>query len=135
MGCDLQYGEASIVACTPQPFTNQLNLQKGGPFILDALGRDHASVLVHVRPYTRSRGRDSLVQCSIRTSRGASCSLPEHHKGPWRTIDDLELATLGRVPRHDTQRLQGYLGDVPPAEYEEAFYAEVANAKELLEIK
>ena len=56
-------------------------------------------------------------------------------KGPWKTIDDLELATLGWVHWHNTQRLHGYLGDVPPAEFEAAFYAGVTSAKELVEIK
>lgn len=34
------------------------------------------------------------------------------------------MATLSRVRWHNTQRLHGYLGDVPPpAECETAFYA------------
>ena len=55
--------------------------------------------------------------------------------GPWKTVDDLELATLGWVHWHNTKRLHGYLGDVPPFEYEESFYAGVTSAKELVEIK
>ena len=55
--------------------------------------------------------------------------------GPWKTIDDLELATLGWAHWHNTKRLHGYLGDVPPLEYEEKFYAGVTSAKELVEIK
>ena len=43
--------------------------------------------------------------------------------GPWKTVEDLEFATLGWVHWHNTQRLHGYLGDVPPAECENAFYA------------
>jgi len=43
--------------------------------------------------------------------------------GPWKTIADVELATLGWVHWHNTSRLHGYLGDIPPAEYEQAFYA------------
>lgn len=56
-------------------------------------------------------------------------------KGPWKTIDDLELATLGWVHWHNTKRLHSYLEDVPPAEYEAMFYAGVTSAKELVEIK
>jgi putative transposase len=44
-------------------------------------------------------------------------------QGPWRTVDDVELATLGWVHWHNTERLHGYLDDVPPAEFEAAFYA------------
>lgn len=43
--------------------------------------------------------------------------------GPWKTVEDVELATLGWVHWHNTQRLHGYLGDVPPAEFETNFYA------------
>jgi transposase InsO family protein len=43
--------------------------------------------------------------------------------GPWKTIEDVELATLGWVHWHNTQRLHGYLDDVPPAEFEARFYA------------
>jgi putative transposase len=46
---------------------------------------------------------------------------PTH--GPWRTVDDVELATLGWVHWHNTTRLHSYLADVPPAEFEGAFYA------------
>ena len=55
--------------------------------------------------------------------------------GPWKTIEDLELATLGWVHGHNTQRLHGYLGDLPPTEFESAFYA-VPNDRNLqVEIK
>jgi len=46
-------------------------------------------------------------------------------QGPWRTVDDVELATLGWVHWYNHQRLHGYLGDVPPVEYEEAHYAQL----------
>ncbi len=39
-------------------------------------------------------------------------------QGPWRTVEDVELATLGWVHWHNTARLHGYLNDVPPAEFE-----------------
>jgi hypothetical protein len=38
--------------------------------------------------------------------------------GPWKTIADVELATLGWVHWHNTSRLHGYLDDLPPAEFE-----------------
>ena len=44
-------------------------------------------------------------------------------QGPWRTVDDVELATLGWVHWHNTARLHGHCNDVPPAEFEVAFYA------------
>lgn len=50
---------------------------------------------------------------------------------PCKTVEDLELATLGWVHWHNTQRLHGYLGDLPPAELENTFYA-VPNDHNLL---
>ncbi len=44
-------------------------------------------------------------------------------QGPWKTIEEVELATLGWVHWHNTTRLHGYLGDLPPAEFEARFYA------------
>ena len=51
-------------------------------------------------------------------------------QGPWKTVDEVELATLGWVHWHNTERLHGYLGDVPPTEFEEAFYAALATTSD-----
>ena len=48
-------------------------------------------------------------------------------QGPWKTVEDVELATLGWDHWHNTERLHGYLGDVPPAEFEAAYAARNAN--------
>ena len=45
-------------------------------------------------------------------------------QGPWRTVEDVELATLGWVHWHNNDRLHGYLGDVPPSEFEAAYAAQ-----------
>jgi putative transposase len=55
--------------------------------------------------------------------------------GPWKTVEDVELATLGWVHWHNNQRLHGYLGDIPPAEFEAAFYDQLETDKTLVEIK
>jgi len=49
-------------------------------------------------------------------------------RGPWKTIEDVELATLSWVHWHNTERLHGYLGDVPPSEFEAALYAAAQTA-------
>jgi putative transposase len=54
---------------------------------------------------------------------------------PWRTVEDVELATLSWVHWHNNQRLHGYLNHVPPTEYEEAFYATQQNGQALVDIK
>lgn len=48
-------------------------------------------------------------------------------QGPWKTVEDVELATLGWVHWHNTERLHGYLNDVPPAEFEAAYAAQQAD--------
>ena len=45
-------------------------------------------------------------------------------QGPWRTVEEVELATLSWVHWYNTERLHGYLGDVPPDEYEETHHAQ-----------
>lgn len=45
-------------------------------------------------------------------------------QGPWRTVADVELATLGWVHWFNNQRLHSYLDDVPPSEYEAVYDAE-----------
>jgi putative transposase len=45
-------------------------------------------------------------------------------KAPWRTVDELELATARWVEWWNQRRLHGSLGDLPPAEFEAAYYAQ-----------
>jgi len=56
-------------------------------------------------------------------------------QGPWKTVADVELATLGWVHWHNTERLHGYLGDVPPAEFETDRYASLATTNERVGIQ
>lgn len=44
-----------------------------------------------------------------------------HRRGPWRTLDDIEVATAAWVHWWNTTRLHGACGDVPPEEYEQAW--------------
>jgi putative transposase len=55
--------------------------------------------------------------------------------GPWKTVEDVELATLSWVHWHNTTRLHGYLNDIPPAEFEAAFYATNRTDQPLVEIQ
>jgi putative transposase len=49
---------------------------------------------------------------------------------PWRTMDQLELATAEYVDWFNHRRLYETCGDIPPAELEEAFYAQQADLAE-----
>lgn len=48
-------------------------------------------------------------------------------RGPWRTVSDVELATLTWVDWYNNRRLHGACGDVPPVEYERAHAMAVSN--------
>ena len=47
-----------------------------------------------------------------------------YHRGPWRTIDTVEYATLEWVDWFNNRRLLESIGNIPPAEFEMAFYRE-----------
>ena len=47
-----------------------------------------------------------------------------YNRGPWRTAEAVELATLSWVHWWNTTRLHSAIGDVPPAEFEAAHYAQ-----------
>ena len=44
-------------------------------------------------------------------------------RGPWKGLDDVELATLEWVDWFNHRRLHSHCGDIPPAEYETAYYS------------
>ena len=43
--------------------------------------------------------------------------------GPWRSVDAVELATAEWVHFWNTRRLHGACGDIPPVEFEAAYYS------------
>ena len=45
-------------------------------------------------------------------------------RGPWRSVDDVELATLSWVHWWNTTRLHSAIGNAPPDEFEAAHYAQ-----------
>jgi len=47
-----------------------------------------------------------------------------HRQGPWCNMQDLEMATLGWVDWFNHRRLLGPIGNIPPAEAEQNFYAQ-----------
>ena len=53
-----------------------------------------------------------------------------HRRGPWKDVEQVELETAAWVHWWNTQRLHGACENVPPAEYEAAYWADhqVADA-------
>ena len=46
-----------------------------------------------------------------------------HRRGPWRTFEAVEFATLEWVDWFNNRRLLEPIGNIPPAEAEERYYA------------
>jgi putative transposase len=49
-------------------------------------------------------------------------------KGPWKTVDDLEIATLEWVDWYNHRRIHSSIGNIPPAEYETRYYTQEQSA-------
>jgi putative transposase len=50
-----------------------------------------------------------------------------YRKGPWRSVEAVELATLAWVDWFNNRRLLAPLGYVPPAEFESMYYSRQSN--------
>jgi len=105
--------------------------------VLDALeqalhARDVSKNLIH------HSDRGSLAEAGIESSVGSTGDSYDNAmaesiiglfktesiwpRGPWKNIDEVEYATLEWVDWYNNKRLLGPIGDIPPAEYEAAWY-------------
>jgi putative transposase len=50
-----------------------------------------------------------------------------HKDGPWKGLEQVELATLDWVDWFNNRRLLSSIGDIPPLEYEENYYRQLAE--------
>ncbi len=48
-----------------------------------------------------------------------------HRRGPWRSSESVEFATLEWVDWYNNRRLLASIGSIPPAEAEAAYYAQL----------
>ena len=74
-----------------------------------------------IEPSVGSRG-DSYDNALAETIIGLFKTEVIRKRGPWRSLEDVEFATLEWVWWFNYHRLLEPIGDVPPVEYEEAFY-------------
>ena len=120
---------------------------------VEALGNHLCSVKQHgvattlePKQYLSMRYTDRLVDAGIAPSVGSQGDAYDNalaesviglyktevirRKGPWRTLEAVEFATLTWVDWFNTRRLLGPLGDIPPAEFEAQYYeqAEVPDS-------
>lgn len=50
-----------------------------------------------------------------------------HRDGPWKGLEQVELATLDWVDWFNNRRLLSSIGDIPTLEYEENYYRQLAE--------
>jgi transposase InsO family protein len=74
-----------------------------------------------LEPSVGSRG-DAYDNALAETVIGLFKTEVIHRDGPWRSLDDVEYATLEWVAWYNSQRLMEPLGYVPPAEYEDQYH-------------
>jgi putative transposase len=76
-----------------------------------------------------SRG-DSYDNALAETINGLYKTELVRNKGPWRGLDDLELATLEWVDWFNHRRIFHDLGRIPPAEFEDLYYRQPRPAED-----
>lgn len=80
-----------------------------------------------IEPSVGSRG-DSYDNALAESVIGLFKTEVIRRKGPWRTLEGVEFATLTWVDWFNTRRLLEPIGYVPPAEYEARYYEQAAVA-------
>jgi putative transposase len=80
-----------------------------------------------IEPSVGSRG-DSYDNALAESVIGLYKTELIQRKGPWRTIEAVEFATLEWVDWFNHRRLLGPIGYIPPAEYEAHYYEQAAVA-------
>ena len=116
-------------------------------FVLDALeqavhARSDTDGLIHHSDkgtqYLSIRYSERLGECGIQASVGSTGDSYDNalaesviglyktelirRRGPWRSIDAVEFATLEWIDWFNNRRLLEPIGDVPPVEFEQAYY-------------
>jgi transposase InsO family protein len=81
-----------------------------------------------IEPSVGSVG-DSYDNALAETINGLYKAEVIHRCGPWRSFEAVELATLEWVDWFNKHRLLEPIGNIPPAEAEAAYYAQLARAR------
>ena len=79
-----------------------------------------------IEPSVGSVG-DSYDNALAETVNGLYKAEAIHRRGPWRSFEAVEFATLEWVDRFNHRRLLEPIGNVPPAEAEASYYAQIED--------
>ena len=77
-----------------------------------------------IKPSTGSVG-DSFDNAMAETINGLYKTEAIHRRGPWRSFEAVEMATLEWVDWFNNRRLLEPIGNIPPAEAEAHYYARI----------
>ena len=77
-----------------------------------------------IRPGTGQTVGDALDNALAESQIGLFKTELIRRRGPWKNVDDVELATLEWVDWHNNQRLHTACHDLTPVEYEQVFYGQ-----------
>lgn len=61
------------------------------------------------------------------------CQFVIRHRGSWRNIDYVEFATLEWVNWFSNRRVQEPIGNIPPAEFEMAYYRQLRKSTDTVD--
>lgn len=119
-----------VLDALEQALHDRRPVQKGGLIHHSDRGRQYLSIRyterlseAGIEPSVGSVG-DSYDNALAETINGLYKTELVHRQGPWRNMQDLEMATLGWVDWFNNRRLLGPIGNIPPAEAELNFYAQ-----------
>ena len=101
---------------------NAVNVKR----LLDQIDREHlhGSSPSRSRPTWARTGRRPSHNALAETINGLFKAEVIHRRGPWRSVEAVEFATLEWVDWFNHRRLLDPIGNVPPAEAEARYYAQ-----------
>jgi putative transposase len=81
------------------------------------------------RPLRGQQGRQLRQRCS-RVQLSPNRTELVHRRGPWKGLDDVELATLEYVDWCSHGRRHSACGDIPPVEFDHTYYRSITGLTE-----
>ena len=118
-----------VLDALEQPLHDRKPVQRGGLIHHSDRGVQNVSIRyterlaeAGIEPSVRSVG-DSYDNALAETINGHYKAEVIHRRGPWRSFKAVEFATLEWVDWFNNRRLLEPIGNIPPAEVEERYYA------------
>lgn len=114
--------EQALYARQPDPDALVHHSDRGSQYV--SIRYSERLAEADIEPSVGSKG-DSYDNALAETINGLYKAEVIHRRGPWKTRESVELATLEWVSWFNHQRLMGPLGYIPPAEAEANYYRQL----------